>query len=189
VDETRGQYERGAGHWAPPPPGSNDGGDGDGGGGGGRGGWSPPPLSTLLFVPIRPTPVWSRDQRTIQTRLRGHHDSAQWRRSGGGCFLHARRRVGAFPVRPRKGPTHDVSGMGDAGSVGRRCGGQGLTLVHISVSPESDTWYRIPFDHSTLSISKIQSTDSPTVRPGRNPWISRPSNSRRSEGHVPPTLS
>ena len=30
-------------------------------------------------------------------------------------------------------------------------------------------WYRMPFDQSELSISKIPPTDSPTVRPGRHP--------------------
>ena len=33
----------------------------------------------------------------------------------------------------------------------------------------SKVWYRIPFDQSELSISKIPPTDSPTVRPGRHP--------------------
>jgi len=30
-------------------------------------------------------------------------------------------------------------------------------------------WYRIPFNQSELSISKIPPTDSPKVRPGRDP--------------------
>ena len=33
----------------------------------------------------------------------------------------------------------------------------------------SKVWYRIPFDQSELSISKIPPTDSPTVRPGSHP--------------------
>ena len=43
----------------------------------------------------------------------------------------------------------------------------------------SKVWYRIPFDQSELSISKIPPTDSPTVRPGRHPRVNRPSISRR----------
>jgi len=33
----------------------------------------------------------------------------------------------------------------------------------------SNMWYRMLFDQSELPISKIPPTDSPTVRPGRNP--------------------
>jgi hypothetical protein len=33
----------------------------------------------------------------------------------------------------------------------------------------SNMWYRIPYDQSELSISKIPPTDSPTVRPRRDP--------------------
>jgi hypothetical protein len=52
----------------------------------------------------------------------------------------------------------------------------GLNLVSDLVSTE---WYRIPFDQSELSISRIQPTDSPTVRPGRDHRVNRPSISRR----------
>ena len=43
-----------------------------------------------------------------------------------------------------------------------------LTLNSVS-GLVSKVWYRIPFDQSELSISKIPPTDSPTVRPGRHP--------------------
>ncbi len=43
----------------------------------------------------------------------------------------------------------------------------------------SKIWYRIPFDQSELSISKIPLTDSPRVRPGRDPGVNTPSVSRR----------
>ena len=33
----------------------------------------------------------------------------------------------------------------------------------------SNIWYRIPFDQSELSVSKIRPTDSPNVRPGYDP--------------------
>jgi hypothetical protein len=33
----------------------------------------------------------------------------------------------------------------------------------------SNIWYRIPFDQSELSIARIPLSDSPTVRPGRDP--------------------
>ena len=33
----------------------------------------------------------------------------------------------------------------------------------------SNMWYRIAFDHLELPISKIPPSDSPTVRPGRDP--------------------
>ena len=33
----------------------------------------------------------------------------------------------------------------------------------------SQMWYRIPFDQSELSVSKIPPTDSPKFRPGRDP--------------------
>jgi len=35
----------------------------------------------------------------------------------------------------------------------------------------SEIWYRIPFDQSALTISKFPPTDSPTARPGRNPYV------------------
>jgi hypothetical protein len=40
----------------------------------------PPPLFALVFEPTKSTPVWSRDQRTIQTRLRRCDDSSRRRR-------------------------------------------------------------------------------------------------------------
>ena len=45
--------------------------------------------------------------------------------------------------------------------------------------------YRIPFDRSEPSISKISPTGSPTIRPRRDPLVDRPSISRRSELDVP----
>jgi len=39
--------------------------------------------------------------------------------------------------------------------------------------------YRIPFDQSELSILRIPPTVLPTIRPGRHPWVNRPSMSRR----------
>ena len=39
----------------------------------------------------------------------------------------------------------------------------------------SNTWYRIPFDQSALSISKVPPTDSLTIRAGRNPSVNSPS--------------
>jgi hypothetical protein len=77
--------------------------------------------------------------------------------------------------------------------AGRRLRRQGLTLVPFSPVFEpllslklqrtqqkvlmlnsvsglvSKFWYRIPFDQSELSISKIPPTDSPKVRPGYDP--------------------
>jgi len=43
-----------------------------------------------------------------------------------------------------------------------------LTLNSVS-GLVSKIWYRIPFDQSELSISRIPPTDSPEVRPGRDP--------------------
>jgi len=45
-----------------------------------------------------------------------------------------------------------------------------LKEMLISVSGlVSNVWYRIPFDQSQLSVSKIPPTDSPKVRPGYDP--------------------
>ena len=68
--------------------------------------------------------------------------------------------------------------------------GTGITLLKLnSVSGlVLKIWYLIPFDQSELCISSIPPTDPPPVRPGRDPWVNRPSISRRSEGLVPPTL-
>jgi hypothetical protein len=43
------------------------------------------------------------------------------------------------------------------------------TDVKLSVGRGIEFWYRIPFDQSELSISNIPPTDSPKVRPGRDP--------------------
>jgi len=53
----------------------------------------------------------------------------------------------------------------------------------------SKIWYRIPVDQSEPSKANIPPTKYPVDRPGRDPWLNRPSISRRSEGLVPPTLS
>ena len=44
----------------------------------------------------------------------------------------------------------------------------------------SRIWCRVPFDQSEPYISRIPPTDSPTVRPGRDPWVNRPLISGRS---------
>jgi len=48
-----------------------------------------------------------------------------------------------------------------------------LALLHLNLNSVSGlvskVWYRIPFDQSELSISKISPTDSPKVRPGYDP--------------------
>jgi hypothetical protein len=59
--------------------------------------------------------------------------------------------------------------------------------THFSTFPDLNSvsglvsmiWYRIPFDQSGLSISRIPPTNSLTVRPVRDPSVNRPSIQRR----------
>jgi hypothetical protein len=60
--------------------------------------------------------------------------------------------------------------------VGTKHTARNVIVTHLSPrflnsvsGPVSKVWYRIPFDQSELSISKISPTDSPTVRPGGHP--------------------
>jgi len=48
---------------------------------------------------------------------------------------------------------------------------------------------RSPFVQSELSNSNIPPTGSPEFRPGRHPWVNRPSVSRRKAFPITPTLS
>jgi len=53
----------------------------------------------------------------------------------------------------------------------------------------SKLWYRILFDQSEMSMSRNSPTDSPKVRPGRDPRVNRSSISRISRRLGAPTLS
>ena len=44
-----------------------------------------------------------------------------------------------------------------------------ISVSDLVLDLVSNTWYRIPFDQSALSISRVPPTDSLTIRPGRNP--------------------
>jgi len=64
-----------------------------------------------------------------------------------------------------------------------------VRLLHSMSGLVSNICCRIPFDQSELSVSNIPPTNSPTVRPGRDPSANRPSIPRRSALLVMPTPS
>jgi hypothetical protein len=52
-------------------------------------------------------------------------------------------------------------------------------ILNSALGLVSKVTHLTPFDQSELSILGIPPTASPKVRPGRHPWVNRPSVSRR----------